>query len=51
MCGKEDDFDPDALVQNMITGLLGYHTPSGLSEMGDDWANPSPIPATYFQEG
>lgn len=27
--GKENDFDPDALVQNMIVGLLGYHTKDG----------------------
>lgn len=36
--GTIDDFDPDALVQSMVVGLLGYHTPDGLSE--DDWANP-----------
>lgn len=29
MNGKEMDFDPDALVQNMIVGLLGYYTPDG----------------------
>lgn len=38
MNGKHDDFDPDALVSNMVTGLLGYHTPDGLSS--DEWANP-----------
>lgn len=38
MDGKEMDFDPDALVQNMVVGLLGYHTPDGLSS--DEWANP-----------
>ena len=42
MNGKEMDFDPDAMVQNMIVGLLGYHTPDGLSN--EDWANPSPAP-------
>ncbi len=36
--GEVTDFDPDALVQNMVTGFLGYHTPDGLSD--DDWANP-----------
>lgn len=36
--GKLDDFDPDALVQNLITGMLGYNTPNGLS--ADEWANP-----------
>jgi hypothetical protein len=30
MNGKEQDFDPDALVQNMIVGLLGYWTEDGL---------------------
>jgi hypothetical protein len=39
MNGKEMDFDPDALVQNLVTGMLGYNTPDGLSE--DDWANPA----------
>lgn len=38
MKGKEMDFDPDALVQNLIVGALGYCTPTGLSE--DAWANP-----------
>jgi hypothetical protein len=38
MCGKDMDFDPDALVQNMQVGMLGYWTEDGLSS--DDWANP-----------
>ena len=38
MNGKESDFDPDALVQNMVTGLLGYHTANGLSD--EAWMNP-----------
>jgi hypothetical protein len=29
--GKIDDFDPDAMVQNFTTGMLGYWTPTGLS--------------------
>ncbi len=29
MNGKEMDFDPDAMVQNMIVGLLGYWTEDG----------------------
>lgn len=41
MDGKEMDFDPDALVQNMVVGMLGYWTPDGLSE--DDWCNPTPL--------
>lgn len=38
MNGTEDDFDPDALVQNLVVGMLGYFTPDGLSS--DAWANP-----------
>ena len=38
MKGAEPDFDPDALVQNMVVAFLGYFTPDGLSE--DSWANP-----------
>ena len=36
--GKIDDFDPDALVQNLVTGMLGYATPDAMSS--DDFANP-----------
>ena len=39
MNGADMDFDPDALVQNMVVGMVGYHTPTGLSE--DKWANPT----------
>lgn len=38
MNGKEMDFDPDALLQNLVVAFLGYWTDDGLS--GDDWANP-----------
>jgi len=38
MNGTEMDFDPDALIQNLVTGFLGYHTETGLS--ADEWANP-----------
>lgn len=38
MNGKEMDFDPDALVQNMVVGLLGYCTEDGLS--GEACENP-----------
>jgi hypothetical protein len=31
MKGKEMDFDPDALVQNMVIGMLGYWTEDGRS--------------------
>ena len=40
MKGKDMDFDPDALVQNLIVGMLGYWTDNGLTSTGDDWANP-----------
>ena len=36
--GKITDFDPDAMVQNFVVGLLGYWTGDGLSQ--DAWANP-----------
>lgn len=45
MKGQDSDFDPDALCQNMVVGLLGYHTPNGL-DSNDDWANPKNIPVT-----
>lgn len=38
MNGKEKDFDPDALLQNLIIGFLGYHTEDGLSS--DEFLNP-----------
>lgn len=41
MKGKEADFDPDAMVQNFVIGLLGYYTPDGLSS--DSWANPPSV--------
>jgi hypothetical protein len=39
MKGKEMDFDPDALIQNLVVGMLGYWTPDGLDH-ADEWANP-----------
>ena len=42
MQGRDPDLDPDALVQNFVTGLIGYHTRDGLSQ--DAWANPDPLP-------
>jgi hypothetical protein len=33
--GTEEDFDPDAMVQNMVVGMLGYFTPDGLSRDGE----------------
>ena len=38
MNGQLSDFDPDALVQNVIIGMLGYHTPDGLGD--EPWMNP-----------
>lgn len=35
MNGTEDDIDPDALVQNLIVGMLGYFTPDGLSRIDE----------------
>jgi hypothetical protein len=35
MNGKVTDFDPDAMVQNFIVGMLGYWTPDGLSSSSD----------------
>jgi hypothetical protein len=40
MDGTEADFSPDAMVQNLQVGLLGYWTATGLSQ--DEWANPKP---------
>lgn len=48
MNGKEPDLDPDALVQNVIVGLLGYWTPDGLSK--DEWANPRLAPTLWAPE-
>lgn len=40
--GASADFDPDAMVQNLIIGMLGYNTPDGVSDEGVD--NPDSIP-------
>lgn len=45
MNGQDSDFDPDAMVQNFVVGMLGYHTPDGLS--GENWGNPDPVPEPY----
>lgn len=31
--GKIDDWDPDAVIQNLVVGLLGYWTSDGLSHV------------------
>lgn len=33
MCGKDMDFDPDAMLQNLVVGMLGYWTDDGLSHL------------------
>jgi hypothetical protein len=38
MNGKEPDLDPDALLQNLVVGFLGYWTNDALCD--DAWANP-----------
>jgi hypothetical protein len=44
MNGQEDDFDPDAMVQNFVVGLLGYFTKTGASDAGE---NPDPLPPLF----
>lgn len=38
MNGAEMDFDPDALLQNLVVGMLGLWTETGLS--GEGWGDP-----------
>lgn len=45
MRGKDTDFDPDAMVQNFVVGMLGYHTKDGLS--GEAFDNPVSVPPPY----
>lgn len=33
MNGKDTDLDPDALLQNLVVGMLGYWTPDGTSKL------------------
>jgi hypothetical protein len=35
MNGKDDDYDPDTVVNNAIIGILGYFTPDGTSDSSD----------------
>ena len=46
MNGRDDSFDPDAMVQNFIVGLLGYWTEDGLDRDGPRY-NPSPVPPEF----
>jgi hypothetical protein len=49
MKGADMDLDPDALLQNLVVGLIGYHTPDGTSSLcGDPHDNPSPLPPLAF---
>lgn len=42
MNGSEMDFDPDALLQNLVVGMLGYWTETGLTGYPEDsaWCDP-----------
>ena len=42
----QHDYDPDAVCQNVVVGLIGYHTANGLAGE-DDWANPNPVPPRF----
>tara|TARA_B100000929_G_scaffold290199_1_gene283017 strand:- start:845 stop:1180 length:336 start_codon:yes stop_codon:yes gene_type:complete len=35
MNGQDDDYDPDAVVQNAIVGIIGYFTPDGTDQTSD----------------
>jgi len=50
--GKDQDLDPDALVSNMVVGMLGYFTADGLTSCRADeaWADPHPTPPLFSQE-
>lgn len=53
MNGASEDFDPDALVQNLLIGMLGYNTPDGLSDdVSDNPSTPRPrLDHVAFQDG
>ena len=40
--GKIEDFDPDAMVQNFVCGMVGYFTSDGLSHIDDRPHTPKP---------
>jgi hypothetical protein len=40
MNGADDDFDPDAVVQNMVMGMIGYWTPDGTTQTSSVEARP-----------
>jgi hypothetical protein len=44
-CAKVVDFEPDAMLQSLVVGLIGYWTLDGLTEdPADWWANPADAP-------
>jgi hypothetical protein len=45
MNGTARSTDPDALVQNFVVGMLGYHTSDGLSS--ESFQNPKPVPVGF----
>ena len=46
--GTVKDFDPDALLQELVIGLLGYQTYDGLIKNPDDpKADPDPVPPLF----
>lgn len=49
MNGRAESFDPDAVVQNFVVGMLGYHTGDGLSSEVSQ--NPSPVPEGFSSRG
>lgn len=57
MNGQEMDFDPDALIQNLVVAMLGYWTKDGLTSDPEDavWCDPqapfdfNPPPRTFPQ--
>lgn len=42
MNGSEMDFDPDALLDNLVVGFLGYWTRDGFTGIAEDavWCDP-----------
>lgn len=47
MNGSDADFDPDAMVQNFVVAMLGYHTPDGLCHENIPGFDPDPVPPPY----
>lgn len=45
-CGTDPDFDPDAILNNLVVGLLGYNTQDGLS--GDVLDQPEAVVPRLF---